>query len=260
MRHHLLALFKGLLVTLSLIPLTACGSGLSLEDPAGNQPGALLPGPIGGAQKTKKPWQGAFGNGYTDGSGATGPNRRTSPATIAELMQPGPLKEISVGRANAPVTMIEYFSLTCPVCRAFHQKTWPAFKRAYVNTGKVRVIFREFPIGRSSGNASIALRCTEKNYLARLMRLLAQQGKWVSQEVRIDAIYQVAAPTGLSRKQFDRCLADEKLISSIRATKQRGRELGVIGTPTFFINGKQLRGTTTLKQLAEVIDPLLVKR
>jgi protein-disulfide isomerase len=87
--------------------------------------------------------------------------------------------------------------------------------------------------------------------------LIAEQSRWVSQEVRLDAIYSVVAPTGLARDRFNQCLADQKLIDGITAVKERGRELGVIGTPTFFINGKQMRGALTLAELAAAIDPLL---
>jgi protein-disulfide isomerase len=183
--------------------------------------------------------------------------RRTEPATVAELMQPGPLKEMSLGPATAKVTVIEYFSLTCPVCHAFHKNTWPIFKRTYIDTGKIRYIAREFPIGRASGNATIALRCQENRYFDLLNRFLAEQKRWVSQEVRLGAIHSVAAPLGLTRAKFDSCLANQAMIDGINAVKQRGRELGVIGTPTFFINGKQLRGVVTMEQMRAEIDPLL---
>ncbi len=237
---------SGLLASLAT-GLTSCGGTLPSE---ADRPGNL-------AGKNKGNWKQSFGSPYTD----TGPDvrrKRTSPPTIAELMQPGPLKEMTLGRVGAKVTVIEYISPTCPVCRAFHEKTWPTFKRTYIDTGKILYIAREFPIGRASGNAALAIRCQESRYFDLVNAYLSQQKRWVSQEVRLDAIHAIAAPFGLTRAKFDTCLANKDLIKGITQVKQRGRDLGVIGTPTFFINGKQLRGALTMETLRAEIDPLLV--
>ncbi len=228
--------------------LAGCGGSL-VGGSNGNAPGSTA--------SDGDSWKKSFGNQY-DGAGPETRQRRTTPASIAELMQPGPLKEMTLGRAGAKVTVIEYFSLTCPVCHVFHKNTWPVFKKTYIDTGKIFFIAREFPIGRSSGNASIALRCDEDNYFKLLDRYLAQQKRWVSQKVRLDAIHSIAAPFGLTRARFDSCLANQDIINGIKQVKQRGRDLGVIGTPTFFINGKQLRGALTMEQLRAEIEPLLV--
>jgi len=233
---------QGLLASLAS-GLTSCG-GLS----SGTQP----PGSL----RKKKSWSHGFGNTYT----SSGPNvreRRTSPATVAELMAPGPLKEMSLGSKNAKVTMIEYFSPTCPVCHAFHKRTWPTFKKRYIDTGKVHFIAREFPIGHSSGNAAIAIRCDESKFFRLMNAYLLQQRRWVSQEVRLDKIYAIAGQQGMKRARFNACIADKALATKMRLIKERGRDLGVIGTPTFFINGKQLRGALTMAQLQAEIDPLL---
>ena len=96
-------------------------------------------------------------------------------------MATGTLPEMSFGRADAPVTIIEYASLTCPHCRNFHLKTYPQFKKAYIDTGKVRYILREFPIGKTSGAASIALRCAPpEKYLTLFGKFMEQQATWVS--------------------------------------------------------------------------------
>jgi protein-disulfide isomerase len=237
----------GLLSSVAAL-LAGCGGGLPLTT-VGEGDAAAAPGP---GNATFQP----FGGIAPDDSHLRS-HHRTTPATVEELMQPGPLKEMTLGRPDAKVTVIEYFSLTCPVCHAFHKSTWAAFIRQYVDSGKVYYIAREFPIGHSSGNASIALRCNEDNYFATMNRLIAEQSRWVSLEVRLDAIYAVAAATGLKRDKFDACLADKTLIANINTVKERGRELGVIGTPTFFINGRQMRGALTIAELAAAIDPLL---
>ena len=111
----------------------------------------------------------------------------------AELMAPGPLGERALGKPDAPITVIEYVSLTCPHCANFHRSVFPQVKKAFIDTGKVRFIVREFPIGRTSGNAAIANRCApEDKYFFLLGQFLTRQPEWVSQDVRPDAIYAVA--------------------------------------------------------------------
>ncbi len=240
-------LTSGLLASVAT-GLTSCGGGLPAGPDSAN---------TGFATRNKKAdWKQSFGNSYTS-SGVNVRKKRTSPPTIAELMQPGPLKEMSLGRADARVTVIEYFSPTCPVCHRFHKATWPSFKRRYIDTGKVRFIAREFPIGHSSGNAAVIIRCNESKYFQLMNAYLLQQSRWVSLEVRLDKIYSIAAPFGISQAKFNACLADKQLVANMKQIKERGRDLGVIGTPTFFINGKQLRGALTMAQLQAEIDPLL---
>jgi protein-disulfide isomerase len=162
--------------------------------------------------------------------------------TIADVMQPGPLPEMSWGNANAPVTLVQYMSLSCPHCRHFHAETFPALKREFIDTGKVRYILREFPIGKSSGTATIALRCAPpEKYLTLYGKFMEQQGNWVSQEVRTEEIVKVAAQVGVTGDLFQACLADKDKIAKLNAIKDRGRKLGVIGTPNFFLNGKLIK-------------------
>ncbi|MEE9589434.1 MAG: DsbA family protein [Hyphomicrobiaceae bacterium] len=181
--------------------------------------------------------------------------------TMSDLMQAGPLGERTMGRADAPVTVIEYASLTCPYCRAFHERTWPTFKRTYIDTGKVHFILREFPIGRSSGNAWLATRCAPEDKFFELYEdYLKSQHQWVSQDVRLDAIYRVAQKAGMSRATFDSCLTNQKIIDGIKWSKQRGRQLGVVGTPTFFINEKKVPSIVTMDEMRALIDPLFKAR
>ena len=175
--------------------------------------------------------------------------------SFAEVMKVGALPDMSLGRADAPVTVIKYASLTCPHCRRFQATVFPAFKRDYIDTGKVRFIIREFPIGRSSGNATIALRCVPPAKYFELYRLyLSQQGRWVSQEVRLDNIHAVAKQVGLSRSQFDACLQNQDLLQGLKWVKDRGRTLGIIGTPNFFIQNKLVKKVLGIDDLRAMID------
>lgn len=178
--------------------------------------------------------------------------------TLDEVMKPGPLPEMALGRPDAPVTIIKYASLTCPYCRQFHATVFPELKRNYIDLGKVRFILREFPIGFQSGAATIALRCASPDkYFDLYGKFMAQQNVWVSQEVRVDPILKVASQAGLTRDQFEACRTDKTLVGNLNAIKERGRTLGVIGTPNFFINGKLYKSTFDLPALKAVIDPLV---
>ncbi|MEQ8824757.1 MAG: DsbA family protein [Filomicrobium sp.] len=181
--------------------------------------------------------------------------------TLEEVMKVGALPDMALGRADAPVTVVKYASLTCPHCKRFQATVFPKFKRNYIDTGKVRFVIREFPIGRSSGNATIALRCAPKSAYFKLYgKFLAQQGRWVSQEVRLDNIYAVAKQVGLSRSQFDACLANQDLIKSLAWVKDRGRTLGIIGTPNFFIQNKLVKKVLDYEGLAALVDAELNAR
>jgi len=188
--------------------------------------------------------------------GAAGPVADTVAPLKEQMLEPGPLGEREYGNPNAPVTIIEYVSLTCPHCRNYHAKVFPQVKRQYVDTGKVRYIFREFPIGRSAGTAAIVTRCVPKNkHLYMTEAFLARQGEWVSQEVRPDAIYKVAKSSGISRAEFDKCLTNQGIIDGLNEVKQRGRKYGVIGTPSLFINGQKLQGEVTFEEVKALIQP-----
>ena len=178
--------------------------------------------------------------------------------TVADIMLTGTLPEMALGRATAPVTIVQYASLTCPHCRAFHLETFPEFKRTYIDTGKVRYVLREFPIGKTSGNATIALRCARpEKYFDLYGKYMSQQASWVSQEVRLDPIFAVAKQVGMTRAEFDACLKNQGMIDGLKWVKERGRKLGIIGTPNFFVQGKLVKSTLTMKDIREMVEPLL---
>ena len=177
--------------------------------------------------------------------------------STAEIMKPvSSLPEMALGRADAPVTIIKYASMTCPYCRQFQIEVFPELKRHYIDTGKVRFILREFPIGFQSGAATIALRCAPPaRYFELYDKLMRQQSVWVSQEVRSEPILKVAAQVGVTRDQLDGCLQDKTLVKELNAIKERGRTLGIVGTPNFFINGRLIKSVLTLKDVKAIIDP-----
>lgn len=178
--------------------------------------------------------------------------------TVADVMQVGPLPDISLGRADAPVTIVQYASLTCPHCRAFHDRTFPELKRQFIDKGKVRYILREFPIGKQSGQATVALRCAKpEKYFDLYGKFMMQQAAWVSQEVRLDPIFAVAKQVGMTRAEFDACYQNQAMIEGLKWVKERGRTLGIIGTPNFFIDGQLIKKELTLDEIRALVEARL---
>jgi protein-disulfide isomerase len=181
--------------------------------------------------------------------------------SIADIMKAGGLPEMALGREDAPVTIVQYASLTCPYCRKFQIETFPVLKKEYIDTGKVRYVLREFPIGKQSGLATLALRCAPADkYFALYDKFMRQQESWVSQEVRADPIFKVAAQVGMTRAQFDSCRENRAMIVALNGIKERGRTLGIIGTPNFFVQGKLVKTVIGMKELREMVDPILAGR
>jgi protein-disulfide isomerase len=177
---------------------------------------------------------------------------------IKSLMAAGPLPEMTLGKSDAPITVVEYASLGCPLCRGFHKATFPRFKQEYIDTGKVYYVFREFPIGKSSTAAAMALRCAPgKSFFRIVSKFMNTSSQWNARNPNLDAIYKVVQETGLSRSAFDTCMANQNIKDGVTAVRQRGREFGVKGTPTFFINGQRVRGALVLNDMKQLVDARL---
>lgn len=242
------------LAALALVPLAlaACGS-TSVQLPQAT-------GGLTGEPNTARASADSGGNPFLDRSTqGFAPRDVIANPTIEQVMQPaGPLREMSLGRADAPVTLIKYASMTCPYCRQFQMDAFPVLKRDYIDTGKVRFILREFPIGFQSGLATIANRCVpEDRYFQAYDRLMRQQNQWVSMEVRAEPIAKVLADMGLTRDKLEACRQDKGLVEALNSIKERGRTLGIVGTPNFFINGRLVKSTLTLGDVKALIDPIL---
>lgn len=189
--------------------------------------------------------------GFTEDTGAA----PAAKANIADLKNAGPLGDKTMGKPDAPVTIVEYASLGCPICAVFHKQVFAQVKKTYIDTGKVYFIYREFPIGPASASAAQAARCvSDKTYFGTNDKLMASRGQWNGRAANPDALYKIVQETGLDRAAFDTCMANQKINEAIVAVKQRGRELGVKGTPTFFVNGQQIRGGMSFEEMRSVIE------
>jgi protein-disulfide isomerase len=183
---------------------------------------------------------------------AQGPNAE-------ELLKPGPLGEMAQGSANAPVTIVEYASMTCSHCATFATTTYPVLKSRYIDTGKVRYILREFPLDPLSAGGFMLARCAGENkYFEVVDRLFKDQPKWAFVQNPIPPLFAAVKEFGITEQNFEKCLSDQKLLDGVEAVRQRGAEkFGVNSTPTFFINGKIVRGTMTIEELEKQIQPFL---
>lgn len=189
-----------------------------------------------------------------------GPEPANAEPKLSELMQQGPLPENALGNENAPVTIIEYSSMTCPHCANFHTDIMPGLKEKYIDTGKVRYILREFPLDKLAAAAFMLARCSgPKKYFPMVEVLYAKQQDWASGEGdAVERLLRMAKQAGFTKESFEKCLTDQKLLDNIIAVRTRGSEkFGVTSTPTFFINGKVVKGARNIKDFEDIIVPYL---
>ncbi|WOS63614.1 DsbA family protein [Sinorhizobium fredii] len=178
---------------------------------------------------------------------------------VTKLMEPGALPEMALGEANAPVTIVEYMSMTCPHCANFHNETFDAIKAKYVDSGKVRFIVREFPFDPRAAAAFMLARCApEGQYFPMISMLFKQQEQWAAAENGRDALLQMSKLAGFTQESFEACLTNQKLLDDVNAVMQRGaKEFGVKSTPTFFVNGEHYSGDMSVDTLSALIDSKL---
>jgi protein-disulfide isomerase len=181
-----------------------------------------------------------------------------SPADVAV---PSPLGDLILGDEKASVTIIEYASMTCPHCGAFATETYPKLKASYIDTGKVKYIFREFPLDDLAMAGAMLARCAGKTDSKRAFDLIEiffqKQREWVVQRP-IEPIKNLIKQVGLGEKDFEACLNDRDLSAKILEGQERASKvLGVNSTPTFFINGQMQKGAMSFDELEKVLKPLL---
>ncbi len=183
---------------------------------------------------------------------------RAQQANLAEIAKAGPLGDEVVGRQDAPVTIIEYASMTCGHCAAFHNTTYPELKKRYIDTGKVRFVLREFPLDPLAAAGFMLARCAGKDkYYPMIEILFEKQKEWAVQQP-LPPLTAIAKQAGFTQERFEQCLSDQKILEGIETTRAHAAEkLGVNSTPTFFVNGKIIRGAVSIDELAKEIEPFL---
>ena len=184
--------------------------------------------------------------------------------SVDKLMAPGELPDITVGKKSATVTIVEYASMSCPHCAAFHKNVLPKLKEKYIDTGKALLVMREFPLNEVAVAVSMIARCAGDNdkTAALIDVYFDQQDKWLVRGDIVPKLLDLAKQAGFTKESFDKCLADEGLYKKL--VKQRdvaSKQFGVSRTPSFFINGKAVKGNImNIDTFAQIIDPLLKKQ
>ncbi len=197
----------------------------------------------------------------TEAPKSTGDQQSAAKTDTSALLQPGPLGDKVLGKADAPVTIVEYASLTCSHCANFHENTFPELKTKFIDTGKVRLIFREFPLDPLSTAASMIARCsTEERYFPLVSVFFKTQRQWAGSDKPLEEILGIARQAGFTQESFEACLKDQKIYDGLNTVKKRGAEVhGVEATPTFFINGEKKSGDMPIEDMAKLIEAKLAK-
>lgn len=170
-------------------------------------------------------------------------------------------EEISLGSKQAPVTLIEYGSLTCDNCLSFHKYVYPKFKKHYIDTGTVRFIFRHYPTGGAAVYGARAANCAGDKYYVMLDKLFSTVGRWFRAENRGAIFVEYATSLGLNSEAFLTCISNKKHLDDIISQQHTARkEYDVIATPTFLINGKIVRGKRSFVEMKALISEALNKQ
>lgn len=156
----------------------------------------------------------------------------------------------AIGDPKAPVTIEEFFSLSCPHCAKFHIEELPWIKKEYVDTGKVRFIFRDFPLDATAVVGAMLTRCVkEEDYFKVLDMLFLKQKKWAYKKNTFDQLFKIAKKFKMTKPDFDRCMADKKLLEKImRSAREAHKKYKVFSTPSFLINGKLVDGHSLTRE------------
>ena len=164
-----------------------------------------------------------------------------------------------LGDPNAKILITEYFSMTCPHCARFHTEVLPKLEEAYIDTGKIRLEMKDFPLDQWALRASAMARCLDgKRYFAMIDILMKKQASWSRANDPYGALVKLGKLAGLSEKQVEDCMNDEKLIDYILNERlTASRDLGITSTPSFMMNGRKLDGVFTFESFEEAISDAL---
>jgi protein-disulfide isomerase len=175
---------------------------------------------------------------------------------LSKLAVPPAYGEKPEGLDTAKVTIIEYASASCPHCAHFYKEVYPVLKKDYIDTGKVRFLFREFPHNDAALGAFMIAHCAApEKYFPLLNVFFNTQEKWVPNP--FDGLKEIALQAGFTEESFTACTKNETVAKEILTERKRAEGFGVTGIPYIFINGKHYEGDPTMEGLKAVIDPLL---
>ncbi|CAN7756207.1 DsbA family protein [Bradyrhizobium sp. LjRoot220] len=183
-------------------------------------------------------------------------------AMTAAVAKSVSLPDIVIGSPKAPVTITEYASMSCSHCAAFSENVFPMLRSKYIDTGKVRFVFREFPLDIKAAAASMLARCIAKNdsekYLGAIETLFKLQDRLIAQTK--ETLNFIGKLNGMSEQDVATCERDQAMFDKLAADQKYAHQtLKVDSTPTFFVNGERLKGSMSFEELEQRIKPLLRK-
>ncbi|WP_332065918.1 DsbA family protein [Bartonella sp. CB189] len=177
---------------------------------------------------------------------------------ISKILQLGKSKDKVEGEDNAPVTIVEYASLTCIHCAHFYNDILPKIRKKYIKTGKVKFIFRDFAFDpRATAGFMLAKCVPEDRYFPLIGVLFQTQQEWAWGRDALTPLKRIALMAGLSEEGFNSCLKNQSVLDEVNASFERGKALGVTVTPTFFINGDKYEGAMSVESFFSIIDNFL---
>ena len=166
-----------------------------------------------------------------------------------------------IGDENAPVTIIEYASMSCSHCANFHKNTLPELKTEYIDTGKVRMIFRDFPFNYPALLGSMMLRCIPNEVRYDYMNVLYQlQSNWVNRDPTVTKkeLYKIMQSGGMTKDEFDSCYSNLDIENEIlEAVMAAQNDFNIRSTPSFIVNGNLVEGNKNTKEFRQIIDKIL---
>lgn len=191
------------------------------------------------------------------------PSWAQAPSDLAKnlLAAASPLGDRALGKEDAPVVMVEYASATCPHCAEFHEKVFPLIKSEYIDTGKVRFIFREYPLDKLAMGAFMLARCVpDDKYFATIDLMFRRQQTWRTSGNPGDELFKILQLSGMDKPSFETCLRRQDLVQGIAETAKIAREeFGVKGTPAIFVNGQIIDGHKEMTEVKAAIDAAINK-
>lgn len=183
-----------------------------------------------------------------------------STVDMAEVLQSRKVKDRFEGEGDAPVTIVEYASLTCTHCAHFYNDVLPEIRKKYIKTGKVKLIFREYSFDPRATAGFMLARCvSEDRYFPFIGVLFQKQHEWVWEKDALTPLKTISLMAGFTDESFTSCLKNQNILDEVNASFERGKELGVTATPTFFINGNKYEGAMSVEDFSSVIDSFLKK-
>ncbi|MBN8530540.1 MAG: DsbA family protein [Alphaproteobacteria bacterium] len=185
------------------------------------------------------------------------PKPAVTPEAIEAASQLRP-DDFPIGKEDAPVTVIEYASLTCPHCAHFYKDTLPELEKKYIETGKVRFIYREYPLNEPALKAAMVARCAGKDKYHTFTKVLfSTQDKWAFNNNFREPLEKIALLGGMTKEAFAACIADKAVEKQILEIMKSGADAGIQSTPSFIINGTVQPGARDLASMSAIIDPLI---